>query len=106
QRPCRSGVVHAGFGSAHSGTSTAMTACQKAFDIATRAGDPRLISSAQLALAETSLASGDASNALTFALQAQETFARLGSRHSEWRAWLIAAQANQRQRDEAKAQEH
>jgi len=42
---------------------------------------------------------------LTFALQAQETFARLGSRHSEWRAWLIAAQANQRQRDEAKAQE-
>ena len=88
------------------GTSTAMTACQKAFDIATRAGDPRLISSAQLALAETSLASGNVSNALTFALQAQETFARLGSRHSEWRAWLIAAQANQRQRDEAKAQEH
>ncbi|HSE19685.1 MAG TPA: tetratricopeptide repeat protein [Pyrinomonadaceae bacterium] len=94
-----------GLAQLNSGTSTAMTACQKAFDIATRAGDPRLISSAQLALAETSLASGDATNALTFALQAQETFARLGSRHSEWRAWLIAAQANQRQRDEAKAQE-
>jgi tetratricopeptide (TPR) repeat protein len=95
-----------GLAQLNSGTSTAMTACQKAFDIATRAGDPRLISSAQLALAETSLASGDTSQALTFALQAQETFARLGSRHSEWRAWLIAAQANQRQRDEAKAQEH
>jgi serine/threonine protein kinase len=95
-----------GLAQLNSGTSTAMTACQKAFDIATRAGDPRLISSAQLALAETSLASGDASSALTFALQAKETFARLGSRHSEWRAWLIAAQANRRQRDEAKAQEH
>jgi serine/threonine protein kinase/uncharacterized protein HemY len=95
-----------GLAQLNSGTSTAMSACQKAFDIATRAGNPRLIASAQLALAETSLASGDAANALTFALQAQETFARLGSRHSEWRAWLIAAQVNQRQRDEAKAQEY
>ena len=95
-----------GLAQLNSGTSTATTSCQKAFDIATRTGNPRLISSAQLALAETSLASGDASNALTLVLQAQETFARIGSRHSEWRAWLIAAQADQRQRDEAKAQEH
>ena len=65
-----------------------------------------MVSSAQLALAEALMAKGDVANALTFALQAQETFARLGSRHSEWRAWLIVAQANQRQRDEAKAQQH
>ncbi len=94
-----------GLAQLNSGTSSAMTSCQKAFDIATSAGDPRLISNAQLALAETLLASGNATGALTFALQAQETFARLGRRHSEWRAWLIAARASQRQRDAAKAQE-
>jgi tetratricopeptide (TPR) repeat protein len=90
----------------NSGTSTAMASCQKAFDIATRGGEPRPIARAQLALAETSLRSGDAAGALSLALQAQETFARLGSRHSEWQAWLVAAQASQRQRDEAKAREH
>jgi len=90
-----------------SGTSRAGIAkCQNAFDIATRAGDPRLISNAQLALAEATLANGDAVNALTFALQAQQTFARLGSRHSEWRAWLIAAQASRQQNDNAKVDEY
>lgn len=90
-----------------SGTSRAgVTACQKAFDIATRAGDPRLVSSAQLALAEALLASGDAANASTFALQAQETFARLGSRHSEWRSWLIAAHASREQQDQKKVDEY
>lgn len=84
----------------HSGTSRAgLEKCQKAFDAATSAGAPRLISNAQLALAEALLASGDAANALTAALQAQQTFARLGSRHSEWRAWLIAAQASRQQQD-------
>jgi hypothetical protein len=83
-----------------------MAKCQEAFDIATRADTPRLISNAQLALAEALLASGDAANALTSALQAQQIFARLGSRHSEWRAWLIAAQASRQQQDETKVDEY
>lgn len=91
-----------GLAQLRSGTAAAVTACQKAFDMATRAGDPRLISNAQLALAEALLATGDAANALTFALQAQETLARLGRRHSEWRAWLIAAQAEQRGQTKAR----
>ena len=96
-----------GLAQLRSGTSRAGVAeCQKAFDIATRASDPRLISNAQLALAEALLASGDAANALTFALQAQETFARSGSRHSEWRAWLIAAQASRGQQDQKKVEEY
>ena len=96
-----------GLSELHSGTSHAgMVKCQKAFDIATRAGAPRLISNAQLALAEALLASGDAANALTSALQAQQAFARLGSRHSEWRAWLIAAQASRRQQDDTKVDEY
>ncbi|HEU4768578.1 MAG TPA: tetratricopeptide repeat protein [Pyrinomonadaceae bacterium] len=96
-----------GLAEINSGTSRAgIVKCQNAFDIATRAGDPRLIASAQLALAEAMLAGGDAVNALTPALQAQQTFARLGSRHSEWRAWLIAAQASRRQNDQAKVDEY
>ena len=90
-----------------SGTSRAgLEKCQKAFDIATNAGAPRLISNSQLALAEVLLASGDAANALTSALQAQQAFARLGSRHSEWRAWLIAAQASRQQQDETRVDEY
>lgn len=90
-----------------SGTSRAgLEKCQKAFDTATSAGAPRLISNAQLALAEAMLANGDAANALMSALQAQQAFARLGSRHSEWRAWLIAAQASRQQQDEAKVDEY
>ena len=69
--------------------------------------DQRLpIANAQLALAEALLATGDAANAVTTALQAQQTFARLGSRHSEWRAWLIAAQASRRQQDDTKVNEY
>jgi serine/threonine protein kinase len=90
-----------------SGTSRAgISACEKALDIANRAGDPRLIANAQLALADLLLATGDAANALTNALQAQETLARLGNRHSEWRAWLIAAQASKQQQDQKKVDEY
>ena len=89
--------------------SAGQVECQKAFDIATRSGVPRLIASAQLAQAEVMLASGDARGAQAAALQAQETLARLGRRHSEWRAWLVAAQSGRRlqdEADEAKAQEY
>jgi tetratricopeptide (TPR) repeat protein len=96
----------AGLAQLNSGTSTAITSCRKALDSATHASLPRLISSAQLALAEALLAKGDAGNALAFALQAQETFARLGKRHSEWRAWLIAAQSSRRLQDESKVAEY
>ena len=95
-----------GLAQLNSGTSTAIESCQKAFDTATQARDPRLISSAQLALAEALLAKGDVANALSSALQAQETLARLGRRHSEWRAWLIAAQSSRRLKDEAKVIEY
>lgn len=96
-----------GLAELNSGTTRAGTVkCQTAFDIATRAGHPRLISSAQLALAEAMLAGNGDENAVTSALQAQQVFARLGSRHSEWRAWLIAAQASRRQRDEARVVEY
>lgn len=96
----------AGLAQLSSGTSTAVVSCQKAFDTARQAGDPRLVASAQLALAEVLLARSDAANALTVALQAQETFARMGRRHSEWLAWLIAAQSSRRLKNDAKVVEY
>ena len=96
-----------GLAELQSGTSRAgVVKCIKAFDISTRAGTPRLIANSQLALAEALLATGDVENALTSALRAQQTFARLGSRHSEWRAWLIAAQASRQRQDETKVDEY
>lgn len=90
-----------------SGTiSAGQVECQKAVDIATRAGVPRLVASTQLAEAEVMLAGGDARGAQAAALQARETLARLGQRHSEWRAWLVAAQASRRLQDEPKAHEY
>jgi hypothetical protein len=58
-----------------------------------------------LASAEALLESGQPQLASGTALQAQETFARLGQQESEWLAWLIAARASQRLGDEAMARE-
>jgi hypothetical protein len=53
------------------------------------------LATAQLALAETLLLTGDAKGAVGNALAAQEIFARLGQPSSEWQALLIAGQASQ-----------
>ena len=73
---------------------------------ATRSGDPQQLSSSLLALAHALFENGDAQNALTNALRAQESFARAGQQESEWHAWLIAARASRRAGDEAKAREY
>ena len=69
--------------------------CEEAVAIAKEVNSPRLISSAQLALAEVLLLGNDAQGALENALQSQVIFARSGQQDSEWRAWLIAARASQ-----------
>jgi hypothetical protein len=68
--------------------------CEESVDLATKTKDPRLISTSLLALAEALLVAGDAGAALTTAVHAQESFARLGQLDSEWHAWLIAARAS------------
>jgi serine/threonine protein kinase/Flp pilus assembly protein TadD len=69
--------------------------CKAAIDMATQTGDQHLVSAALLAHAEVMLRSGDAQQALQTALRAQESFARLEQKDSEWRAWLIAARASE-----------
>ena len=85
---------------------SAMLLCKDAIDMAAGTSDPRLISGALLASAETMLDNGEAQTALEAALRAQESFARYGKADSEWRAWLIAAHASQQQGNETAAHEY
>ena len=78
--------------------------CEEAAAAAAQASDPRLLSGAQLALAQSLLETNDAGRALETALQAQSSFARAGQQDSEWRALLIAASASRSAGDHARAQ--
>jgi tetratricopeptide (TPR) repeat protein len=80
--------------------------CDQAVDLANITGDPQLVSGALLAFAEATLENGDAQHAVEIALRVQESFARFGQQDSEWRAWLIAAQARRRLGEEAAAREY
>jgi tetratricopeptide (TPR) repeat protein len=91
QARCTLGLAQARSTAAPAGTRF----CEQAVDIATLTGDPQLLSSALLAWAEAMLENGDARRALETALKAQNSFARFGREESEWRAWLVAAQASQ-----------
>ena len=80
--------------------------CKDAVNVAAGTGDPQLLTSAWLSCAEAMLDRGDAQYALETALRAQDNFARFGKEDSEWRAWLIAAQASRRLGKEAAAHEY
>ena len=71
----------------------------EAVDLAKQLKDPAELATTQLALAVAMLIEGDSKAAASYALQAQEVFARLDQPESEWQALLIAAQANQNSGD-------
>jgi tetratricopeptide (TPR) repeat protein len=75
-------------------TSAATSFCEEAEKLAEPLHDPQLTGSTSLSCAEAMLAGPEPRRALETALHAQENFARLGKTDSEWRAWLIAAQAS------------
>jgi tetratricopeptide (TPR) repeat protein len=79
--------------------------CEEALESATNLGDALRLSNAMLALAQAQLETGDAQNALSNALRAQERFKQAGQQEFEWRAWLIAALASRRKGDEGAARE-
>jgi len=58
-----------------------------------------------LAAAEAALARNDAQRALSLALMAQTRAARVELWESEWRAWMIAARANERLGNRAQSDE-
>ena len=89
-----------------SGSSSAgLRSSQEAIEFAKRVNDQHLVSETLLTNAEALLENGDARSALTRALEAQERFAKSSQQESEWRAWLIAAQASQKLNDIAGAHE-
>ncbi len=76
-------------------TQPAKLLCEEAVAMAKESRLPRLISSAQLALAEVLVLAKDAEGALRASLDAQRLCARFGQQDSEWRALLMAARASQ-----------
>jgi tetratricopeptide (TPR) repeat protein len=80
--------------------------CEDAVNMASETGDPQLLSGSVLSLAEAMLACGELQSALDTALRAQESFARYGKSDSEWRAWLIAAEAARRLGNQTAVQEY
>lgn len=79
------------------------TLCQEAVTAAAAVGDPLLSAQAQLALAEASLAAGDAQRSITNAQQSRAFFNGAGLAEGEWRAWLIEGLATQKAGDAEKA---
>ena len=77
--------------------------CEESLAAAQALKSRPLITSAQLALAETMLLSKDGSAALQTALEAQKIFGQSGQKDSEWRALLIAARASDLAGDKSSA---
>ena len=76
---------------------TGLKLCNEAVTIAAAAAQQSTDDAdVRLLLAEALLESGDAKSALVAAQQAQPSLATRHRKESEWRAWLIAARANQR----------
>jgi eukaryotic-like serine/threonine-protein kinase len=74
-----------------------LLSCRKAFDLAEKENEPRLLFTTLLALAEAKLGMGDSQGALGDALRAREHFAQSGQKESECRASFLAAQSAQHQ---------
>ena len=70
--------------------------CLEAVEAAAGVGDPRLMSGASLALAETLIESGNPQQALSTALGLRELFKGADRHESRWRMWFIAADASRR----------
>lgn len=95
-----------GLAQALAGKREGLAACQKAVSMINESTDPLLAADANAALAVALLQSGDATGALKFALQAQQTFARLGKPDAEWQALLTAASARRHDRDITQARDY
>ena len=88
-----------------SGRADGQKLCDSALDAAANSGDFGLHTRAMLAAAEAALARNDAQRALSLALMAQTRAARVELWESEWRAWMIAARANERLGNRAQSDE-
>jgi serine/threonine protein kinase/Tfp pilus assembly protein PilF len=86
--------------------ASALALCRQARDGATSIGDPLLTAKTQLAMAEVSLAAGDAKQALDSARQAQNFFANSEMLEANWRACLFAGWASEKLSDHENARSY
>jgi serine/threonine protein kinase/Tfp pilus assembly protein PilF len=89
-----------------SNNGAARQSASEAVELAKTVNDPAQLASAQLALAEVLLGTGDAMGALGNASAAQQIFAKLGRPASEWRALLMMARVSQNSGDKTSAAEY
>ena len=80
--------------------------CEEAARLAGLGHDASVAARAQYALALAQLEAGDAAGARAAALQAHESYARLGRADSAWRALALAGRAGRRAGDEHAAREY
>lgn len=80
--------------------------CEEALAMAKKVKDPRLISSALLALAEVLLIASDLTGALENALEAHKMLVRSGQADSGWRAALMAAGASSQMGNRSATRDH
>ncbi|MCA1620872.1 MAG: serine/threonine-protein kinase [Acidobacteria bacterium] len=80
--------------------------CEEAARLAGLGADASVAARAQYALAFALSEAGDAAGARAAALQAHESYARLGRAESAWRALALAGKAGRRAGDEDAAREH
>jgi len=80
--------------------------CAEAYETAKSLATPRLVNDALLALSEARLEAGDATGALSAALEAQKNFQSAGQDDSRWRALLVAALASKHLGNAAEATQY
>ena len=84
----------------HSGSAgAAKQVAAEAVELSRQLNDPAQLAGAQIAFAEIALLASDAKSALSSALEAEQTCARLGQPASQWRALTIAALASEKAGD-------
>jgi serine/threonine protein kinase len=96
-----------GLAASHAGSGAkGVKMCTEVFEAAKLQKDPGRIAAMQLALARAMSLAGDADGALSHAMEAQQSFSRLGQMESEWQADLIVALANRSKGQMAQASEY
>ncbi|MDX6611324.1 MAG: eukaryotic-like serine/threonine-protein kinase [Blastocatellia bacterium] len=80
--------------------------CSEAVSLANQADDAAMLSRALIALAESELENGAATDALATAKQAEQRFTSAGQKVSAWGALVIAARASRALHDEGSAQQY
>lgn len=86
--------------------NNAINSCREAFELAPLTSDPRIVSMARLALAESQIANNETNEAMTNALSAYESFSTLGLEDSKFRSLVLLAWVYHKINDDANTKKY